>query len=178
MAINQYIRYQRGLTLRHVFPAVDGFCSCGCQKPLPKSRHRWFSNECRDNAYIQYAILKGNTSIIRDQLFMRDQGGCKLCGLISDDWQADHILPVSQGGSGCDLSNFQTLCLSCHKEKTYNLFHQSAISSQASSIFRSLILVDDGQHSIVWANRSIEKHNFGSAKLFSIVGIMKSSVNL
>ncbi len=33
-------------------------------------------------------------------------------------WDADHILPVAQGGGGCDLDNFQTLCVWCHREKT------------------------------------------------------------
>jgi 5-methylcytosine-specific restriction endonuclease McrA len=32
--------------------------------------------------------------------------------------QADHIVPVSGGGGECDLSNYQTLCASCHEMKT------------------------------------------------------------
>lgn len=33
-------------------------------------------------------------------------------------WNADHILPVEFGGGGSTLSNFQTLCLACHKIKS------------------------------------------------------------
>lgn len=33
-------------------------------------------------------------------------------------WQADHVLPVENGGGLCDLDNFQTLCIKCHKFKT------------------------------------------------------------
>jgi 5-methylcytosine-specific restriction endonuclease McrA len=33
-------------------------------------------------------------------------------------WQADHIVPVADGGGLCDLSNYQTLCVKCHKLKT------------------------------------------------------------
>lgn len=33
-------------------------------------------------------------------------------------WEADHILPVAEGGGGCGLENYQTLCLWCHKEKS------------------------------------------------------------
>ncbi|CAE7899600.1 Zranb3 [Symbiodinium sp. KB8] len=33
-------------------------------------------------------------------------------------WQADHILPVWQGGGACGLENLQTLCASCHSLKT------------------------------------------------------------
>jgi 5-methylcytosine-specific restriction endonuclease McrA len=33
-------------------------------------------------------------------------------------WDADHILPVHQGGGECGLENMQTLCIWCHKKKT------------------------------------------------------------
>jgi len=33
-------------------------------------------------------------------------------------WDADHINPVAEGGGECDLTNYQTLCLPCHREKT------------------------------------------------------------
>jgi hypothetical protein len=33
-------------------------------------------------------------------------------------WDADHIVPVAEGGGQCDLSNMRTLCLLCHREAT------------------------------------------------------------
>ncbi|KAH9599821.1 Helicase [Trypanosoma melophagium] len=33
-------------------------------------------------------------------------------------WNADHILPVSQGGGEASMDNLQTLCVACHTEKT------------------------------------------------------------
>jgi len=33
-------------------------------------------------------------------------------------WDADHILPVAEGGGQCDLDNIRTLCLPCHREVT------------------------------------------------------------
>ena len=33
-------------------------------------------------------------------------------------WDADHIVPVVEGGGECDLSNIRTLCLLCHREVT------------------------------------------------------------
>ncbi|MCS7025126.1 MAG: HNH endonuclease [Bryobacteraceae bacterium] len=33
-------------------------------------------------------------------------------------WEADHIVPVSEGGGECDLSNLRTLCLRCHRQVT------------------------------------------------------------
>ena len=28
-------------------------------------------------------------------------------------WDADHVVPVAEGGGQCDLSNMRTLCLRC-----------------------------------------------------------------
>lgn len=36
-------------------------------------------------------------------------------------WEADHILPVVEGGGDCDLSNLRTLCVPCHKGATAEL---------------------------------------------------------
>lgn len=36
-------------------------------------------------------------------------------------WDADHIIEVVNGGGQCDLSNMQTLCVSCHRKKTIEL---------------------------------------------------------
>jgi 5-methylcytosine-specific restriction protein A len=36
-------------------------------------------------------------------------------------WEADHIVPVAEGGGECDLSNFRTLCLWCHRHATSEL---------------------------------------------------------
>jgi len=33
-------------------------------------------------------------------------------------WDADHIIPVSQGGGGCDLDGMRTLCVVCHLKLT------------------------------------------------------------
>lgn len=33
-------------------------------------------------------------------------------------WDADHIVPVAEGGGQCDLSNMRTLCLLCHGKAT------------------------------------------------------------
>jgi 5-methylcytosine-specific restriction endonuclease McrA len=33
-------------------------------------------------------------------------------------WDADHIVPVAEGGGQCDLANMRTLCLKCHRQAT------------------------------------------------------------
>ena len=36
-------------------------------------------------------------------------------------WQADHIIPVAEGGGECGLDNIRTLCTGCHQEVTKQL---------------------------------------------------------
>ena len=36
-------------------------------------------------------------------------------------WDADHIVPVVEGGGECDLRNIRTLCLKCHRAVTMEL---------------------------------------------------------
>src|SRR5262249_30993667 len=36
-------------------------------------------------------------------------------------WDADHIVPVVEGGGECDLENLRTLCLICHRQQTLAL---------------------------------------------------------
>ena len=33
-------------------------------------------------------------------------------------WDADHIVPVKEGGGLCGLDNLRTLCIKCHKNET------------------------------------------------------------
>jgi 5-methylcytosine-specific restriction endonuclease McrA len=79
-----------------------------------------------------FFIIKGDVSVIRRELLLRDNRKCFSCGIISKYWDAHHIIPVFKGGGACDLNNFQTLCKECHKKKTrdYNLSHHIANSLQ------------------------------------------------
>lgn len=45
----------------------------------------------------------------------------------SNLWQADHILPVAEGGGGCGLDNIQTACTVCHKRKTADQARRKAM---------------------------------------------------
>jgi 5-methylcytosine-specific restriction endonuclease McrA len=117
--VDKFRRYQVALSTVNLFPKRnDGLCACGCNNPVPKGKRRWYSLECNQKALTLFMIVKGDTKFIRQELLKRDFGACRMCGLISDDWQADHIIPVHKGGGACGLDNFQTLCKSCHAEKT------------------------------------------------------------
>lgn len=62
-----------------------------------------------------------SASDARRHVFKRDQGKCAECGVVTDDWQADHIKPLCESDGEFEyfrLSNLQTLCLVHHKIKT------------------------------------------------------------
>jgi len=119
---------------------------CYCGKPRPKGRRRWCSQACVED----FLVRKGDAQLIRRLLEKRDAEICALCGFdakllarvlyrISDwqarqllkyrlgiwerqtFWDADHIVPVVEGGGGCGLENYRTLCLWCHREETARL---------------------------------------------------------
>jgi 5-methylcytosine-specific restriction protein A len=46
-------------------------------------------------------------------------------------WEADHIVPVVEGGGACGLENFRTLCLPCHKAETKALRKRLAKNQKA-----------------------------------------------
>jgi hypothetical protein len=129
--INPKKRFQTGLKVTHLFPVIDGYCACGCGIKLSGRKRKWATNDCSLNAYITTAIIKGNNEVIRNILYQRDGGYCKNCGIYDSAWEADHIIPVHKGGGACDITNFQTLCTSCHSLKTNHQreSQRSAISS-------------------------------------------------
>lgn len=51
----------------------------------------------------------------------------------SSGWDADHIIPVAEGGGECDLSNYRTLCHPCHKQATAALAARLAIARKAAT---------------------------------------------
>lgn len=54
-------------------------------------------------------------------MLTRDAWTCRDCGRVCSDKreaQADHIVPIAQGGARYDLVNGQCLCIACHARKT------------------------------------------------------------
>lgn len=41
-------------------------------------------------------------------------------------WEADHVIPVCEGGGVCGLENYRTLCLRCHKAESTELARRRA----------------------------------------------------
>lgn len=117
-----------------------------CNLEVPPRRHTFCSDYC-----VHEWRLRTDSGYLREQVFARDSGVCALCavdthaawldlkrsrgthrlkllahwGLKSVNrktlWDADHIVPVVEGGGECDLDNIRTLCLRCHTRLTQEL---------------------------------------------------------
>ena len=100
-----------------------------------KTRSTFCRKECADAFYI-----RSRPDHARLRVFERDKGICAKCGRdvfagtgrkprsggTGDLWQADHILPVIEGGGECTLDNLRTLCTACHHEETAALAKRRA----------------------------------------------------
>ena len=106
---------------------------------MPAPRFTFCSDAC-----VHEWKLRTDPGYLREQVFARDRGVCAACGVDTEAvrrdkrkldwasrrqfekdwgqrrhlWDADHIIPVVEGGGECDLSNMRTLCLKCHREAT------------------------------------------------------------
>lgn len=122
--INPFNRYNWSIQFAELFPKKeDGTCACGCGRKLPIGKPVWFNKECQMFAMCVWNVIGGRQEFI-GYLFEKYHGNktCMKCG--EKDWvDIDHIHPVSHGGGGCWLSNFQGLCKKCHKEKTRQDFN-------------------------------------------------------
>ena len=126
-------------------PNGRGLCRW-CSLEVPGRRFTFCSDYC-----VHEWKLRSQPGYLREQIFERDRGVCAHCGLdtIKEHsrlkrarssarqalmlhwglktkirkslWDADHILPVAEGGGECDLDNIRTLCLRCHRSVTAQL---------------------------------------------------------
>jgi 5-methylcytosine-specific restriction enzyme A len=80
------------------------------------ARDRGICAACRADTVAIHAALK------RARGKARAEGlrfyGMKGIGSRRTLWDADHIVPVVEGGGQCDLDNLRTLCVACHREAT------------------------------------------------------------
>jgi 5-methylcytosine-specific restriction protein A len=123
----------------------SGRCLCRwCSLEVPAGRLTFCSEFC-----VEKWRLRSNPGHLRERVLERDRGICAVCGMdcIAEYnhirrlrgpararakekwglggrkslWDADHIVPVVEGGGECDLTNMRTLCLNCHRIHTAGL---------------------------------------------------------
>lgn len=117
-----------------------------CRSEVGKSRRTFCSDVC-----VHQWRLRTDPAYLREKVFDRDHGICESCGAdtiaLRRDmrkldyaarrrflaqwklregsrkslWDADHRIPVAEGGGQCDLDNMRTLCLLCHRKATADL---------------------------------------------------------
>jgi 5-methylcytosine-specific restriction protein A len=123
-------------------PGGRGLCRW-CSLEVPRGRFTFCSEFC-----VHEWKLRTQPAYLREKVFERDRGICSSCQLDTVEaarklrysrgtarasllahwglrarsrrtlWDADHIVPVIEGGGECDLSNIRTLCLLCHRDAT------------------------------------------------------------
>ncbi len=124
-----------------------------CNLEVPKGRQTFCSDWCVDEWK-----LRTDPGYLREKVFERDRGICAVCGTDCEAawlhlrrlrgsarlkaknewrpgsrkslWDADHIVPVVEGGGECDLANLRTLCLKCHRAATAELRERQAARRQ------------------------------------------------
>lgn len=117
-----------------------------CGAAIPPRRRTFCSDAC-----VHEWKLRTDPGYLRESVLERDAGVCAQCGVDTVSlrrdmrrldfaarrkflkewgltersrkslWDADHIVPVAEGGGQCDLANMRTLCLKCHKSATAEL---------------------------------------------------------
>jgi 5-methylcytosine-specific restriction enzyme A len=115
-----------------------------CHLEVPGRRVTFCSDWC-----VHEWKLRTDAGYLREKVFERDRGVCTLCGIDcvaaythirrlrggarlraaaewnlggrKSLWDADHVIPVVEGGGECDLSNMRTLCLKCHRTQTLEI---------------------------------------------------------
>lgn len=117
-----------------------------CSIEVPRGRFTFCSAYC-----VHEWKLRTQPGYLREHVLQRDRGMCAACGVDTmaaarqlrysrgikrtsllahwglkartreSLWDADHILPVAEGGGECDLDNIRTLCLRCHRAATLEL---------------------------------------------------------
>lgn len=137
---------------------ANGRCLCRwCNLEVPADRFTFCSDWC-----VEEWRLRSDPGHLRERVFERDRGVCAACGINcvaelhrirklrgaarlkaialwqkrgrKTLWDADHIVPVAEGGGECDLSNMRTLCLKCHRAHTVELRERLRAKAQRSKV--------------------------------------------
>jgi 5-methylcytosine-specific restriction enzyme A len=111
-----------------------------CRGPVAPPRRTFCGDAC-----VHEWKIRSSPWYVRREVKKRDKGICRLCGInvikahrewrraqppVSDRkarkawraarprWEADHIVPVADGGGECGLDNYRLLCRPCHVRVT------------------------------------------------------------
>jgi 5-methylcytosine-specific restriction endonuclease McrA len=77
-------------------------------------------SRCPDCA-ASYRGDRNQKTSFRNAVLARDRFTCVRCGLYDPSGrglEADHVVPLAEGGAALDVGNGVSLCRACHGEKT------------------------------------------------------------
>lgn len=77
--------------------------------------------------FTPFAWIRENKGLTWVEAFL----GIRISGNRHSFWDANHIIPVSEGGTN-DLDNLETLCILCHQKHTKELRGRAAKARKAS----------------------------------------------
>ncbi len=105
-----------------------------CQGPLATRRTPYCSRKCRWRFHGHYFWDSA-----RSYVMLRDRYTCRVCGQRrrARELDVDHIVEIARGGAALEYSNLQTVCRTCHAQKTREFLRQRRASSAASACSNS-----------------------------------------
>lgn len=129
------VRSSPSIARNRVFHRDHGVCSkCGLDTEASRRRQsslfhsiRW-AGGCFADFYAIFGVCRryrwepgGNTRRYAGDPRSRRTIACRCPACrptIPITWEADHIIPVAEGGGCCGLENLRTLCRDCHEAET------------------------------------------------------------
>ena len=103
----------------------------GYVRDLVFARDRGICQLCETDTVAAFTSLKRSRGSARANALV--MWGLRSVGSRRSLWDADHIVPVAEGGGQCDLGNLRTLCLPCHREVTADLRRRLRVDPLHSS---------------------------------------------
>lgn len=123
-----------------------------CRGPVARPRRTFCGEAC-----VHEWKIRSSPYYVRQQVKKRDKGTCRLCGFnvvkahrewtrgkppagdraarkvwraARPRWEADHIVPVADGGGECGLENYRLLCRPCHLRVTLDWRVQRGVGAK------------------------------------------------
>lgn len=86
-------------------------------------REKWrIEQETKESLYYWWCETQAKEQLKERGMFLPD----------AHLWEADHIIPVIEGGGGCTPDGYRTLCLKCHRDETAKLAARRATKRRAA----------------------------------------------
>jgi 5-methylcytosine-specific restriction enzyme A len=109
-----------------IFARDKGICAW-CSTDTQKNRAEYFERR---------RALNLNAHISGHSLFekLNEEYGMPAGKVSGDWWEADHIVPVVEGGGECGAEGYRTLCVACHRSVTAGLARRLALARKQAKI--------------------------------------------